>query len=1182
MLDGGHQDDFLDGGGGNDWLEGGLGDDTLYGDGADTVGGNDIIYGGDDNDSIFGGPGHDDLYGGGGDDTINGEAGCDVLDGEDGEDTIDGGDDLDSPEIIDNNESGYSEENAAMWETWTEGIEYGEDYRVHFYNQSGSNPTTATWGFGGMQGLQADVYVTWEGGDWGIEDNTYRVSGNMTGTLDTQQPDGFGQEVHDWQWAQIDVSVAGQLSYDTLTVQLEVPNEEEQPEQAGCADAAMIMPIWPELNLCTDSNNDASIDPYLGDPDDLVEERLPGRLIALQGETRAEVQLRLKVNGYDLNGCHLELTFDESMVSVWTASSGGTQLSSGATWPCSNQDVVESVYVTGLQPGRSLLTLALLGFAPQRPVPDHVGISAFGVDLDIDSNNDGYIDPDNSLLGTDDPIEDIAGQDAAPGKIILVSDEDTDGDGLVDWADGFDYWPTVAADDSSSAARFVPVELQLQGGIDLADIAIAISYSDSDPLTMEDPFIPPQHGNLRIWKKDAFQPRNPQSALAHPAGDYVASGVYTAADLGLAVGTNRLYVEAISPSTTTADQTVLVRLCPTGNSSSSTYMEDQIRITTTRIEVSAESETVAAPFDAFEFIATGLPEGITDDHCGYGPDAFQTYTIKVYDPRLGFTECLVDGTSVPLTRIDTHYESFNSFVVLEPDDAELLLADAPLEMYLKPIGSYWYGASALPDDAEAYVNPIPWAVADDLPAERVSVSDDVLSVDSTGVDGQYFVELTDAEYWNLAQDTTVEIRFRLVADDPAGNDGAWTVIVGDDTEYWEIGVLADRLVTYPGGVRTETLLPASLLTGVFHAFHFEKLATDSNATISIDGSVVTIEEGQSGSNVGLRWGDPGAGVRGHVQYDYVQWEYDNSAASETLVYEVRPSDVVGSCDAITVQSAHPTVRYNPHTVKTKASFAQIRAAATLVKETIVEVEAELQNEQWTPAAGSDVFAYGNELHRRVANKLEEYEISGGGMFRAGVGVKFSDKTITRFNATNGNQHFLATDLVWFEHGYKPRVGDALDPSRCMAFEVKTSAGKNPFSAISLQQRGRYHRVFGRGRTWAAMSKYGLHGGVMEINARWNRRMKLFGLIGLASSAYAVLTLDDGRLHAMDDQLENDIKRLRRTRNNPEANFQARVELMETIVQYLDVCTGGQSNEIMGIARRAQFYRALGETFGTNE
>ena len=65
------------------------------------------------------------------------------------------------------------------------------------------------------------------------------------------------------------------------------------------------------------------------------------------------------------------------------------------------------------------------------PLSDTVRVTAVLVDLDVDSNNDGSIDPENTAAGTDDPIEEWW-----PGRIIFVNSDDDSRNGVADVLDG--------------------------------------------------------------------------------------------------------------------------------------------------------------------------------------------------------------------------------------------------------------------------------------------------------------------------------------------------------------------------------------------------------------------------------------------------------------------------------------------------------------------------------------------------------------------------------------------------------------------------------------------------------------------------------------------------------------------------------------------------------------------------
>lgn len=175
------------------------------------------------------------------------------------------------------------------------------------------------------------------------------------------------------------------------------------------------------------------------------------------------------------------------------------------------------------------------------------------IDLDIDSDNDeGFGIP--GRLYAEDQIEDSEGE---PGKLITINNGDSDGDGIPDFADGYDLDPLVEDDDETPGERFVPMVLDIRALADPENARVTFSYSGSDPALVvvhDDPegIAPPLYiaapGALRLWMKDGDQPR---SAQVVPAGDYIAPGQqYTLGDLGLGPdgGAVTLYCEAVDTS----------------------------------------------------------------------------------------------------------------------------------------------------------------------------------------------------------------------------------------------------------------------------------------------------------------------------------------------------------------------------------------------------------------------------------------------------------------------------------------------------------------------------------------------------------------------------------------------------------------------------------------------------------
>ena len=217
------------------------------------------------------------------------------------------------------------------------------------------------------------------------------------------------------------------------------------------------------------------------------------------------------------------------------------------------------------------------------------------LDLDTDSDNVDDFGPPSRDPILEDAIEDYS---TLPGKIVGVNDDDSDADGIPDFADGFDWdgWSLTAAqqkDDTSVKDRFVQLILEAPQPIDLSVARLRITYNASDPAGVTKSGTPavwqPAGGSLRIWKKDANQARNkkPANAFISP-GDYVPSGVYKGSELGLSGSTRivTLYVEGIKKSSTLADQQIKVEVDPLGWYGPVVYMApDAVRFSVLRSEL---------------------------------------------------------------------------------------------------------------------------------------------------------------------------------------------------------------------------------------------------------------------------------------------------------------------------------------------------------------------------------------------------------------------------------------------------------------------------------------------------------------------------------------------------------------------------------------------------------------------
>lgn len=281
------------------------------------------------------------------------------------------------------------------------------------------------------------------------------------------------------------------------------------------------------------------------------------------------------------------------------------------------------------------------------------------LDLDIDSDNDADLAAP-ARSAAEEAAEDVTGDDAKPGKVVLVNDADADGDGIPDYADGFDLDPVLTADGASTGVSFVPVVLELQPipgqSFNAGTYKIKLSYDGSDPAgvkaSLSDPYVLPA-GALRLWTKDGAAARNKASVLA--GGDYLAPGEYTAEQLGI-TGYGQpvtLYVEAVRASTTVAVAAIAIAADPTGSGSFS--IADVVRLTVTRIEILGRGygETEYRIVDRFLTSDLAL-----EPEYGLTAGAFQIHKMRVHDPRItSISEMTIAGQTLSLQRAGGVYET---------------------------------------------------------------------------------------------------------------------------------------------------------------------------------------------------------------------------------------------------------------------------------------------------------------------------------------------------------------------------------------------------------------------------------------------------------------------------------------------------------------------------------------------
>lgn len=154
------------------------------------------------------------------------------------------------------------------------------------------------------------------------------------------------------------------------------------------------------------------------------------------------------------------------------------------------------------------------------------------------------------------------------GAFLLVNDGDSDADGIVDWADGFNGLAEVASDDESANDTFLPVILTVSAP-DITDARVTFDYIASDPMdgTVDQKQgvydYTPAPGQLRLWLRDAAELRRAWTLQA--GGDFIdPDSPVLLSTLGItdAQRSVTLWIEGIETSQAPADTLIRVTLEP--------------------------------------------------------------------------------------------------------------------------------------------------------------------------------------------------------------------------------------------------------------------------------------------------------------------------------------------------------------------------------------------------------------------------------------------------------------------------------------------------------------------------------------------------------------------------------------------------------------------------------------------
>ncbi len=244
--------DVIWGADGNDEIWGGDGNDELHGGEGETSTDNDTLHGGDGNDTLYGNIAYDYLYGDAGNDTLvagpwNAK----------GYTFFDGGDGLDSPEIIDDTNPGFSATGSWSNSSSSEAFNYGAS------TAAAGSSSTAVWTFTGLPSGDYEVFAAWPSYAGATSAAPFVIAGSSAPTTITvnEQLSPNGQVLDNVPWEQLGSAPWQPSSDGTLTVTLESVGD-----GAVIADAIRLVPLGG-----VDSTGIPDVTAEEGDPNKLID-----------------------------------------------------------------------------------------------------------------------------------------------------------------------------------------------------------------------------------------------------------------------------------------------------------------------------------------------------------------------------------------------------------------------------------------------------------------------------------------------------------------------------------------------------------------------------------------------------------------------------------------------------------------------------------------------------------------------------------------------------------------------------------------------------------------------------------------------------------------------------------------------------------------------------------------------
>ncbi len=245
----------------------------------------------------------------------------------------------------------------------------------------------------------------------------------------------------------------------------------------------------PTVDLDIDSDNTGAISRSAAEEGLEEQSGRPGVLVPVGGE-----RVPMVVEVPSGQAATLEIIKGADRVAVWTAAANGQRILSHQA-PSNVFTASTTLWIEAIAPSVELadvaFKLSVSGGPGLQASSDTVHATTVAVDLDLDTNNDGVIDPDNGPTGTDDPVEEAPGR----GLVVPVSA-------------GRSFVPLkVSVNYAAAVAWRQPVTVVGIPSPELPGLTFTFTFSDAG-------LGPAPAGAFRIWTKDASFARTDQDRVA--------------------------------------------------------------------------------------------------------------------------------------------------------------------------------------------------------------------------------------------------------------------------------------------------------------------------------------------------------------------------------------------------------------------------------------------------------------------------------------------------------------------------------------------------------------------------------------------------------------------------------------------------------------------------------------------